>query len=47
METVLCINLQKDIVDLATCKRCQATDDKRVVENYRREMIAAGRGDEL
>jgi len=34
---VACIDTTHDCVEDAECKRCQATDDKRTVETYRRE----------
>jgi hypothetical protein len=41
-----CIDLRTTCIEEATCKTCQRSDDRRVVENYRRERgeaIAAGK----
>jgi hypothetical protein len=39
---VAVIDVKRELVDNATCRNCQKSDDRRVVENYRRECRAAG-----
>ena len=40
--TVHCIDVQRDAIDDAECKTCQRSDDRRSVENYRRECKSVG-----
>lgn len=36
------IDLKRDVVDSATCRNCQKSDDRRVLEDHWRECREAG-----